>query len=110
MITDAGGAWLETATAKAQEFIASNCGDRIAGMEYIDFVGNSGTYKIQSDKSPSCRAAVTVSAKGDDTLVLTIVNAAADKGYCPVQINFDFNNQYTLVSEKNIRLLTFILL
>lgn len=100
VLTDAGGAWCETVTAKAEEFIGSGCGDRIVGLEYTDFTAESGTYKIQKDKSPSCRAAVTASAKGDDTLVLTIINAAAEKGYCPVEINFDFNNKYTLIREK----------
>lgn len=98
MLSDVGGLWVDSAPSKATKLMWDNIGDRLIDIKYKTA---DNTYSSQTQ---NCKATVSATAKGNDTLILTIANTTLDKGSAnllfPVDINFEFNNNYTLQSVK----------
>lgn len=101
LINDIDGEIRESVVSKAMEFYAENIGDRVIDVTYSDIVSQGTAYPIGTTvNSPNGRVSVLATAKGEDTLILTIANTYSEKSYDSVRLNFDFKNNYTLVSEK----------
>lgn len=101
MIIDADGQLVETAVSKAYKMYIEAMGNRVVKVTYGDVVIDGRSYPItKTDLIPNSNASLLVTGKGDDTLILHMVNAHSEKDFESVTFNFDFENEYSLASEK----------
>lgn len=87
-VQDTGGEYITTGIADFYNLYKSMLGDRVVKTTYPDYDG--------SDNSPEQYASVAAMATGDDELTLVLTNSS---NYNEYTLNFDFVNEYDLVSE-----------
>ena len=87
-VQDTDGKYIPTGIADFYNLYKSMLGDRVVKTTYTDY--------DNSDNSPQQYASVVSMATGDDELTLVLTNSS---NYNEYNINFDFINEYELVSE-----------
>lgn len=101
ILNDFGGGFTETAVSKAYKLYLQNIGDRVVEVTYDSFISKNGSYAIsETNTAPNTEISVLATASGEDTLVLNIVSSYIEKCNNSVTLNFDFLNEYSLVSEQ----------
>lgn len=87
-VQDTGGEYIPTGIADFYNLYKSMLGDRVVKTTYTGYDG--------SDNSPEQYASAVAMTTGDDELTLVLTNAS---NYNEYTVNFDFVNEYDLVSE-----------
>ncbi len=87
-VQDTGGEYIPTGIADFYNLYKTMLGDRVVKTTYNGYDG--------SDNSPEQYASVVAMATDDDQLTLVLTNAS---NYNEYTVNFDFVNEYDLVSE-----------
>lgn len=101
IINDSDGRLMETVVSKAYKMYIGAVGNRVVKLNYSDVVIDGRSFPItDTDVIPNSNASLLVTADGSDTLILHMVNAHSEKDFESVTFNFDFENEYSLVSER----------